>query len=91
MPARRAPVLASHQRPARYGVTVSPLTALLEVSDLEGDVRRWPWRSYYPEIPQFAFRVGYAPVYQAAPEVLRPLRWEDVRSNRTGVDGSPEP
>lgn len=85
LPARRAPVLASHQVPARYGVTVSPLTALLEVRDLDGDVRRWPWRSYYPEIPQFAFRVGYAPVYQAPPQAPRPLRWEDARPKRTDV------
>jgi hypothetical protein len=85
LPARRAPVLASRQRPARYGVAVSPLTALLEARDLDGEVRRWPWRSYYTEIPQFAFRVGYAPVQEIAPQARRPLRWEDARPNRTGV------
>lgn len=78
-PARRPPVRASHQLPARYGITTSLLTGLLELDDLRGAARRWPWRSYYPEVPQAVFRVGYTPVEQAPPPAPRPLRWEDIR------------
>lgn len=80
LPARRAPIRASHQVPARYGVTTSLLTGLLELGDLQGTARRWPWRSYFPEIPQAVFRVGYSPLEQAPPRVLRPLRWDDRRT-----------
>jgi hypothetical protein len=81
LPARRAPIRASHQVPARYGVATSVLTGLLDLEDLRGTPRHWPWRSYYPEIPQVVFRVGYVAVEQAPPRVDRPLRWEDRREN----------
>ncbi|MGH3171284.1 MAG: hypothetical protein ACRDN0_36145, partial [Trebonia sp.] len=79
LPARHAPTAASHQGPARYGVATSVLTGLLELEDLRGTPRRWPWRSYYPEIPQVVFRVGYVAVQQGPPLVARALRWDDRR------------
>jgi hypothetical protein len=84
LPARRAPIRTSHQVPARYGVATSVLTGLLDLEDLRGTPRRWPWRSYYPEIPQVVFRVGYVAVEQAPPRVARPLRWQDRRENPDG-------
>lgn len=82
LPARRPPVRASHQVPARYGVITSPLTGLLELEDLTGTPRRVPWRSFYPEVPQVILRVGYSPVEQVPPRVPRPLRWEDRRDTQ---------
>jgi hypothetical protein len=79
VPARHAPTHASHQVPARYGVATSSLTALLDLEDLRGIPRRWPWRWYYPEIPQAVFQIGYIPVEQAPPRVAHPVRWEDRR------------
>ena len=48
--------------PAGYGVTASFLTQSLELADLRGRPRRWPWRWYYDEVPQMVLRVGFAPV-----------------------------
>ncbi|HSZ39893.1 MAG TPA: hypothetical protein VK817_08035 [Trebonia sp.] len=90
LPARRAPIRTSHQVPARYGVATAVLTGLLDLEDLRGTPRRWPWRSYYPEIPQVVFRVGYVAVEQAPPRVARPLRWEDRRENPDGHESPPE-
>lgn len=48
--------------PAGYAVEASFLTQILELADLEGRPRAWPWRTNYTEVPQVAIRVGYAPV-----------------------------
>lgn len=60
---------ASPRTEARYGVTVSPLTQLLELEDILGEARRWPrlWYHrwpwwFYAEVPQMVLRVGYVPV-----------------------------
>jgi hypothetical protein len=47
--------------PAGYAVEASFLTQALELADLRGRPRSWPWRSNYTEIPQVVVRVGYAP------------------------------
>ncbi len=59
VPARRH--LLKHDELARYGLTASPLTQWLEWEDLQGEPRRWPWRSF-PYLPQMIVRVGYAAV-----------------------------
>ena len=51
--------------------TLAALGLADEIADLKRtgprkDQWRWPWRSYYTEIPQIVLRVGYAPVRQAA-------------------------
>jgi hypothetical protein len=48
--------------PAGYAVEASFLTQSLELADLSGRTRSWPWRANYSEIPQIVLRVGYAPV-----------------------------
>jgi len=48
--------------PPGYAVEASFLTQSLELADLRGRVRSWPWRSSYTEVPQVVLRVGYAPV-----------------------------
>ena len=48
--------------PAGYAVEASFLTPSLELADLRGGARSWPWRSNYTEVPQMVLRVGYAPV-----------------------------
>lgn len=55
---------------ARFGLSTSFLTELLEWEDVTGrdvtgvdvlgNARRWPWRWRYPELPQMVMRVGYA-------------------------------
>ncbi len=45
----------------RHGVSASFLTQPLESYDLAGEVRRWPWRGRYGDVPQMIIRVGYAP------------------------------
>jgi hypothetical protein len=69
LPARRLLPLGPGTE-ARYGVTVSPLTQLLELEDIlrekprqwpEAWYHRWPWW-WYPEVPQMVLRVGYVPV-----------------------------
>jgi hypothetical protein len=87
LPARRAPIRSSQQVPARYGVATSVLTGLLDLEDLRGTPRSWPWRSYYPEIPQVVFRVGYVAVGHAPPRAAHSLRWDDRRE----TPGSPGP
>jgi hypothetical protein len=48
--------------PAGYGVTASFLSQSLELADLTGSPRHWPWHWYYPEVPQLVLRVGFAPM-----------------------------
>jgi len=48
--------------PAGYGVTASFLSQSLELADLTGRPRYWPWHWYYPEVPQLVLRVGFAPM-----------------------------
>ncbi len=52
--------------PAGYAVEASFLTQSLELADLRGRPRSWPWRSNYTEVPQMVIRVGYAPVTRGA-------------------------
>jgi hypothetical protein len=54
--------------PSGHAVEASFLTQSLERADMGGgrQPRSWPWRTYYPEIPQVAIRVGYAPVERVA-------------------------
>lgn len=80
-PARRAPGRWDHQVPAEYGIAVSPLTGLLELDDLHGRPRHWPWRAYYPEIPQMLIRVGYAsgPLPPKPPGTQLSRLWDDRR------------
>jgi hypothetical protein len=78
-PARRVPGRWDRQVPAMYGIAATPLTGLLDLADLRGTARRWPWRSYYPEIPQMLIRVGYAAAPGDSPTPPRPLRWDDQR------------
>jgi hypothetical protein len=47
---------------APYTLSASFLTQPLELADLEGRPRRWPWRWRFHELPQMLMRVGYAPV-----------------------------
>jgi hypothetical protein len=56
------PVRPPLRVPAGYGVTASFLTQSLEYADLHRTPRRWPWRTYYNEVPQMVLRVGFAPV-----------------------------
>ncbi len=48
--------------PSGYGVTASFLSQSLELADLTGSPRRWPWHWYYPEVPQLVLRVGFGPM-----------------------------
>jgi nitroreductase len=57
---------------ARWGVTASFLTEALELEDLKGEARRWPWRRYYYEVPQMVMRIGYAPKEPVSPPRLSP-------------------
>jgi nitroreductase len=57
---------------ARWGVTASFLTEALELEDLKGEARRWPWRAHYYEVPQMVLRVGYAPKEPVSPPRLNP-------------------
>jgi len=56
--------------------------AELRATGSRKDQWRWPWRSYYTEIPQILMRVGYAPARRAAedgdpgPEAQPPSRIE---------------
>ena len=43
-----------------YGLSVSFLPQPLERDDIDGMVRRWPWRWPYAGLPQMVMRVGYA-------------------------------
>jgi hypothetical protein len=52
--------------PAGYAVEASFLTQALELADLGGRPRSWPWRTNYTEIPQVVVRVGYAPAVPVA-------------------------
>jgi hypothetical protein len=63
---------------ARWGVTASFLTEALELEDLKGEARRWPWRGYYYEVPQVVVRIGYAPKEPVSPPRLSP----DVMDSR---------
>jgi hypothetical protein len=80
LPARRLLPLRPGTE-ARYGVTVSPLTQLLELEDILREEPRhwprawyhqWPWW-WYPEVPQMVLRVGYVPV-EPIPAPLEPER-----------------
>jgi hypothetical protein len=48
--------------PSSYGVTASFLTQSLEREDQQGISRRWPWPTFYNEVPQVVLQVGFAPV-----------------------------
>ena len=48
--------------PAGYGVSATFLTQSLEREDQQQIPRRWPWPTFYSEVPQVVLRVGYAPV-----------------------------
>jgi hypothetical protein len=48
--------------PTGYAVEASFLTQFLELADLRGRARSWPWQANYTEVPQIVLRVGYAPV-----------------------------
>jgi len=62
----------SKDQVARWGVTASFLTQALELEDLKGEARRWPWRHYYHEVPQMVLRIGYAPKEPVSPPRLHP-------------------
>jgi hypothetical protein len=66
------PVRPPNRVPAGYGVTASFLTQSLELADLRRRARRWPWRSYYNEVPQVVLRVGFAPVERVPAPPLHP-------------------
>jgi nitroreductase len=53
-----------------HGVSASFLTQPMELSDHEGQPRRWPWHWPFAEIPQMVLRVGYA----TRPAVFTPRR-----------------
>jgi hypothetical protein len=48
--------------PSSYGVTASFLTQSLEREDRDQVPRRWPWPTFYNEVPQVVLQVGFAPV-----------------------------
>ena len=48
--------------PSSYGVTASFLTQSLEREDQDEVPRRWPWPTFYNEVPQVVLQVGFAPV-----------------------------
>ena len=56
------PLKPPQRVPAGYGVTASFLTQSLEREDEQHIPRRWPWSTFYSEIPQVVLQVGYAPV-----------------------------
>ena len=58
--------------PEGYAVEASFLTQSLELADLRGRPRSWPWRSNYTEVPQLVLRVGYAPVTRRAAPTVTP-------------------
>lgn len=43
-----------------HGISASFLTQPMELSDHEGESRRWPWHWPFAETPQMVLRVGYA-------------------------------
>ena len=62
--------------PAGYAVEASFLTQALELADLSGQPRSWPWRTNYTEVPQVVVRVGYASTGESPrPLGLRLDRW----------------
>jgi hypothetical protein len=72
------PLRPPRRVPGDYGITASFLPQPLELDDRRRRTRRWPWRSYYNEVPQMVLRVAFAPVervsapplYQSPPERL---------------------
>jgi hypothetical protein len=66
------PLRAPRRVPATCGVTASFLTQSLELADLRRRPRRWPWRTYYNEVPQVVLRVGFAPVERVTAPPPRP-------------------
>ena len=56
------PLRSPRRVPAGYGVTASFLPQSLELADLRRRPRRWPWHSFYNEVPQMVLRVAFAPV-----------------------------
>jgi hypothetical protein len=48
--------------PSSYGVTASFLTQSLEREDQQGISRRWPWPTFFNEVPQVVLQVGFSPV-----------------------------
>lgn len=72
--------------PAGYGVTASFLSQSLELADLTGCPRRWPWHWYYPEVPQLVLRVGFAPMEPVHPP-WRPLEVIETRPVPLGEEG----
>jgi len=71
--------------PAGYAVEASFLTQALELADLRGRPRTWPWRSNYTEVPQMVLRVGYAPVASQA-ERYRSA-WSSLAARSADGDG----
>ena len=48
--------------PSGYGVTASFLSQSLERADQDQVQRRWPWPTFYNEVPQVVLQVGFSPV-----------------------------
>jgi nitroreductase len=53
-----------------HGVSASFLSQPMELSDHQGQARRWPWHWPFAEVPQMVLRVGYA----TRPAVFTPRR-----------------
>ena len=52
-------------------MTASFLTQSLEREDRDQVQRRWPWPTFYNEVPQVVLQVGFAPVERVpAPPLL---------------------
>jgi hypothetical protein len=56
------PLRSPRRVPAEYGVTASFLPQSLELADLRHRPRRWPWQTFYNEVPQMVLHVAFAPV-----------------------------
>jgi len=53
-----------------HGISASFLSQPMELTDHQGQVRRWPWHWPFAEVPQMVLRVGYA----TRPAVFTPRR-----------------
>jgi hypothetical protein len=65
------PLRLPPQAPDGYVMTASFLTQSLELDDMNGQARLWPWQWLYREVPQVVLRVGWAPAERVQPPMYQ--------------------
>ena len=69
-------------------MTASFLTQSLEREDRQGIPRRWPWPTFYNEVPQVVLQVGFGPVERVPAPPLYGAELSRKRSDRGPVQDS---